>query len=207
MPLTGGWLTGAMVSPNPRRGAVILAAGGSSRFGGAAKQLVSLGGRPLVRIALDAALDAAADTDLFEAVAVVEGAVDLGGIVPEGVVRLENPDWGSGQASSVQVAVQWALDSGFDSLVVGLADQPGVTADAWRLVAGATGAGPIVIATYDGTRGNPVRLDRAVWSSLPTTGDEGARSLARKQPELVREVPCPGTMLDIDTLEDLDRWN
>lgn len=192
-----------MESSSPRCAAVILAAGGSTRFGARAKQLASLHGRPLVMHAVQAAIDA----EVFGAVAVVSGAVPLEDVLPIGVVIVPNPEWASGQASSLRAALGWAGGAGFDRVVVGLADQPGVTSEAWRLVADSGAEEPIVMATYARQPGNPVRLDRSIWDLLPTDGDEGARALARRRPELVGAVPCPGTMVDIDTQEDLDRWN
>jgi molybdenum cofactor cytidylyltransferase len=136
---------------------------------------------------------------------VVEGAVELSAILPERVTVLSNPGWEEGQATSLQVAVQAARLAGLDALVVGLADQPLVPPSAWVSVA--SSEAPIAVATYDGRRRNPVRLSAAVWDLLPTTGDEGARSVARHRPELVQEVPCEGDPTDIDTREDLARWS
>ena len=185
--------------------AVLLAAGGGSRFTGPEHKLAAdFRGRPVVAWALESALAAGLDRTV-----VITGAVPLDGLLPDGVEVLHNPDWARGQATSLAVAVEWASASGLDALVVGLADQPLVPPGAWRSVADAPadGARPIVVATYGGRRGNPVRLDRVVWPLLPRFGDEGARVLMRERPEIVAEVPCDGEAVDIDTWEDLLRWS
>jgi molybdenum cofactor cytidylyltransferase len=181
--------------------AVVLAAGGGTRFEGPQHKLLSdFRGRPLVWWALAAAAGAHLDE-----VAVVVGAVDLGMAVPEGLRVIENPDWASGQASSLQAAVSWARDRQHEALVVGLGDQPLVPFAAWAAVAAS--ASPVAVATFDGQRRPPVRLHRSVWSLLPTAGDEGARVLMKRRPDLVSEVVCEGLPVDIDNEEDLTQWN
>jgi molybdenum cofactor cytidylyltransferase len=120
------------------------------------------------------------------------------------VTTHHNPTWAAGQSTSVRVAIDAAEQIGADVVVIGLADQPFITPDAWRTVA--AGLGAITVATYDGRRGNPVRLHADVWDQLPHDGDVGARSLMQLRPELVTEVSCTGSSADIDTLEDLHRW-
>ena len=175
---------------------VLLAAGSGSRFHGPGHKLTSiLGGTSVIDRALHAAL--AAD---IGPVVVVTGATALN--LPVGVTRLPNPEWERGLASSLQVAVHHAREAGHDSIVVGLGDQPLVTPEAWRRVAQADS--PIAVATYDGTRGNPVKLEAATWAELPTTGDEGARPVMRAHPGWVVEVPCTGSAFDVDTTQDLE---
>jgi len=184
------------------RAAVVLAAGGGSRFAGPAHKLLApFRGRPLVTWAVAAAAEAALDETI-----VVSGAIDLVGVVPEGVTIIDNPGWAQGISGSLRGAVAWAERQGHEAIVVGLGDQPLVPAEAWRTVAEAHGAA-ILVATYAGQRRNPVRLDRSVWAMLPVSGDEGARALVRRRPELVAEVACEGDPIDVDTVEDLRRWS
>lgn len=195
-------MTDAVNSPQPQV-AVILAAGSSSRFTAGWKQIAEFRGRALVAIAAQAALDAGC----FSAVLVVAGAAPVDGVLPEGVEVVENPQWASGQASSLRAGIEAARRIGAGAVVVGLADQPMVPSESWRLVSQCETELPVVVATYQGVRGNPVRLDASIWDELPVEGDEGARVLLRRRPELVAAVACPGDASDVDTVEDLDRWN
>jgi CTP:molybdopterin cytidylyltransferase MocA len=178
---------------------VLLAAGAGTRFRGETHKLLArLGDRTVFEQALGTLLDAG-----FDQVVVVTGAADLDPLLTgRPVERVLNHEWERGIATSLRAAWTSARYDGHDAIVVGLADQPGVTVDAWRAVA-AESRTTIAVATYDGTRGNPVRLAKEVWSLLPEEGDEGARVLMRDRPELVTEVPCSGTPFDIDTTEDL----
>lgn len=183
---------------------MVLAAGAGTRFTAGAegphKLLAPWRGRPLACWAIEAAGESG-----IGPVWVVDGAVELSGLVPANTTVLHNPGWEEGQATSLQVAIAAAREAGLEAVVVGLADQPLVPPSSWSAVA--SSEAPIAIATYDGQRRNPVRLAAAVWDLLPTAGDEGARSVARRRPELVEEVPCEGDPTDIDTREDLARWS
>jgi molybdenum cofactor cytidylyltransferase len=180
--------------------AAVLAAGGGRRFhGDGPKLLAPFRGRPLVAWAVDAAGVSGLP------VIVVQGAVDLGTALPPGVVVVTNPRWSEGIATSLQTAVAAAAELGYDSVVVGLGDQPLVPGEAWAAVAASDAV--VAVATYDGRRRNPVRLAASVWPLLPETGDEGARALVRARPDLVTEVACAGDPVDVDTVEDLSRWS
>ena len=93
--------------------AVILAAGGSSRFGGDVNKLVAhFRGRPLVSWAIDHAAEAGLD-DLI----VVMGAVDVAALASSPARVVPNDAWSQGQATSLQVAIGWAADNGHDAIV------------------------------------------------------------------------------------------
>jgi CTP:molybdopterin cytidylyltransferase MocA len=179
--------------------AVVLAAGLGRRLPG--KLRAPFRGRPLAQWAFGAAADAGLDELL-----VVVGQDGLADLLPPGASAVANPRAAEGQATSLAAGIAAADAAGHDAVVVGLADQPLVPPEAWRLVAGAPAEGLVVTAAFAGERRPPVRLHRSVWPLLPTSGDEGARALFRDRPDLVVEVPCPGDPGDIDTLEDLERW-
>jgi molybdenum cofactor cytidylyltransferase len=182
---------------------VVLAAGRGVRFGGdAPKQLARLGGESLVAHAVRAAravgtpLVVVSDDRVADAVGETE------------VVRNEEP--ARGIASSLQVALRaLAGRIEIDAVVVGLADTPLVGREAYERLAAASA--PLAYATYDGKRGNPVRIGREHWDeALALEGDEGARVLFRHHDALA--VPCDGTgdPTDVDTPADLadleKRW-
>jgi len=188
-------------TPIPGEGtlAVILAAGAGSRFNAPEHKLESkLKKKPLVWWAATHALAAG-----FSEVLVIEGSIPVSALVPGEVSIVHNHDWADGQSRSLQVAVAYADLAGYDTLVIGLADQPFVQPEAWRLVAASTS--PIAVARFDKQVTPPVRLHSDVWGLLPLDGDEGARQLLRSRPELVTEVPCPGSAVDVDTVVEFDQ--
>ena len=183
--------------------AVVLAAGGGSRFGGT-KQLAVVRGTPLVRRAVEAARGAGIERILVvvgndaDAVAVAAG--------PDAEI-VRNDNWRKGQSSSLVAALDAAHDD-VEGVVVLLADQPSIREEHVRALLDASAARPepIVRLRFADAPG-PALLRRDVWDELRRLrGDVGARALIERRPGLVFDVvisaPAP---LDVDTRADLDR--
>ena len=190
-------------------GAVVLAAGSATRFGGDKLSAV-LEGRPIVRHVIDAALAAALDP------IVVVGppddrldALDLG---PARIVV--NPRPAEGLSSSVRLGLR-ALDADatqppLDGAVVLPGDQPRVrpaVIAALIETAVASPETPFVAARHAGDRTpNPVLARRAVWRLADElAGDRGFGPLMAARPELVRWLEVEGRNPDVDTPDDLAR--
>lgn len=186
--------------------AVLLAAGAGRRFGGG-KLLALYKGRPLIEAALRELRRAPVDEII---VVVGKDAGELREICASYGVRVaENPDWEEGMSTSVRAGLR-ACGQGTQAVVVALADQPLVGAEAiGRLVEAFERGARVAVATYDGFLRNPVLFAREVWPLLEyeLSGDEGARVVLRRYPELITEVPCGDVAdpADVDTVEDLRR--
>ena len=176
---------------------LVLAAGGGSRFlGPTHKLLASYRGRPLVQATFDAVVGAG-----FDETAVVTGAVDLVGLVPDEMVVLSNPQWRVGLSSSLRCGIEWCIEQGHEAVVIGLGDTPGVPRSAWQALR-STDA-DVAVASFSGHLRPPVRLSASRFGEIPTEGDVGARVLWHRPGTI--EVPCEGDPSDIDTLDDLER--
>jgi molybdenum cofactor cytidylyltransferase len=186
---------------------VILAAGGSQRMG-LPKQLLSFGGRALLRRAADAAI-ASGCRPIVATIGAREPLVTRA-LQSLPVVVARNPNWAEGISSSLRVAIetltQLAVD--VDGVVITLADQPLVTAeDIIGLVDVHERTGKDIVASeYAGTYGVPMFVGRRLFPELMAlNGDQGAKRLIARRPEDVATMPLPNAAIDIDTPSDYER--
>jgi molybdenum cofactor cytidylyltransferase len=193
-------------------GAIVLAAGQSSRFRAAGgpdltKLVAKLDGKPIVRRVVEAALAAKARPVVVvtgyarESVEAALADLDVGVAF--------NSRFASGLASSLSVGLSATPRDVAGALVL-LGDMPWIKpqlidalVDAFLAREGAVAAVPL----REGRRGNPVLLGRGLFeAAMRLTGDEGARRLigALSASELV-EVAArdTGVTFDIDTPDDL----
>jgi molybdenum cofactor cytidylyltransferase len=187
--------------------AVILAAGQASRMG-RPKQLLTLGGKPMIWHVANQVCQG----QLGE-VLVVTGAYDLEikqALADLPVKIVHNESWAEGQATSVKKAVQ-SLDKSAQAVLFILADQPLIDANLiCNLVSVYQNTdASIVVPHFQGQRGNPVLFDLSIWRQnlLNLTGDQGARSIIQNNPQAVNylELTSEHYFFDVDTPEDYKR--
>jgi len=191
----------AVIAVHEPVAAVILAAGGASRFG-VAKQLLIWHGEPLVRRAARISLEAG-----LSPVVVVSGeyTADTRHALSNLDVQLvENPEWSLGQSTSIKAGLA-VLPEETGAVIFLLADQPIVPASLLQTLREihSSSLSPIVAPLVDGQRANPVLFDQDTFTDLASIrGDVGGRPLFAKFH--VSWVPWHDSrlLLDIDTPED-----
>lgn len=186
--------------------AIVLAAGGSSRMG-QPKQLLPLGGQPMVRCVVDAVCSVG-----LPQVVVVVGAhaqAVAGALVGLSVDIVVNPAWADGMSTSLRAGLN-AVHSEIQAVLIVLADQPTLTPDLVQaLLAKYWATEALIVAPfYAGRRGNPVLFDRALFPELAALeGDRGGRLLLIKYDDQVAhvEIQDPALIVDVDTRQDYER--
>lgn len=190
----------------PRVAAIVLAAGGSHRFG-QPKQLLPVGNKTMIQHVVDITLDSP-----LEQVIVVLGcrATEIrASIASRPVQVVVNQKWRSGLGSSVQAGLS-AVKPEVGAALFVLADQPGVTTEviAKLVERYRETRASIVVPTHRGRQGNPVLFDGSLFRKLmEVKGDQGGRQLiAEHRDELEEvEVETEAILTDIDTADDYQR--
>lgn len=194
----------------PKVGTVLLAAGGSRRFGPKDKLLADVGGEPLLRRAACAAAESGA-----RGIIVVSGAghqryeAALHGLPARCV---HNADWEKGIGGSIATGVR-ALDLDADGAFIVPGDMPFLTPELFRGLIAAfvrERARPIVFpAEAGGAQRNPVLWPRRFFPQLSSlNGAEGGKRLLAQAPfdeKIAVTVDDASVLWDVDTEADLAR--
>jgi molybdenum cofactor cytidylyltransferase len=188
-------------------GAVVLAAGASTRMG-TPKQLLQFDGQTLLRRAASVALEAGC-----RPVMVVTGAnATASRKVLRGldVREVENQQWESGMGSSIRVGVEAlvTLNPRSAAVVLMVCDQPFVTRET---VVGLVRSHrettcSIIASRYGGSYGVPALFSRTHFAELmKLKGAGGAKTIIQTHLRKVHFVPFPEGKIDIDTSDDFAR--
>jgi molybdenum cofactor cytidylyltransferase len=221
----GGLLADSPVRPHPREGllvtaprlprigAVILAAGNSSRMRSAEqginKLLQPLSGRPMLRHVAEAAL-ASAVSDVVVVTGNEKAGVTMA-LRGLPVTFADNPDYSKGLSTSLISGLN-ALPEDCDGAVILLGDMPAVDSHLLdRLIAAFDPSEDraIIVARHEGRRGNPVLWARRFFAEMrELSGDAGARALFAPYAGLICEIEAgsDAPLTDIDTEEALSAY-
>lgn len=181
---------------------IVLAAGGSTRFGGI-KQLVEYQGKSLLKRSVELAQQISSDR-----VTVVLGlkAKKLEReITALGATSVINNDWANGVASSLRAGIS-ALPDDCKGVLILLCDQPLITRnhlhkliDIWR-----QDPARIAASSYADTLGIPALFPNTYFNDiLQLQGDKGAKSIIMKYRGKVATMSLPEAETDIDTQTDM----
>lgn len=184
---------------------IVLAAGESTRYG-QIKQLLDWRGAPFVRAVAEKALQAG-----LSPVVVVTGAHSeeiesaLHGL---DVNITHNPQWKSGQGSSIKSGVLSLAATDVGGAIFLLADQPQITTSVIRALVEkhAEELYAIVAPLVIDQRANPVLFDQSTFPDLMTIeGDSGGRAVFHKHRVEYMPWHDDRLLLDVDTPEMYQR--
>ncbi len=167
---------------------------------GSPKQLLPFRGRPLLRHAAETALE----TVCRPVIVVLGSQHELVASALEGLpVRcVVNTEWAGGMGTSIHAGVAAAAKEDVDGLILGLADQPMVSAEILnRLIEEHDKSGlPIVASSYADTVGVPVYFSRDYFQALlELKPDQGCKGLILRHREQSLVIACPQAEADVDT--------
>ncbi len=184
-------------------GAVVLAAGASTRLG-QPKQLVTLLGETLVERAVRVAREAGAQVVFVVVGANYEPIFEILSDQQPLIRVLLNKRWQEGMSTSLALGAIAAERENLASLLVLTCDQVNVTPEHLLELQHSSRREHVVASSYAGRHGVPALFPSFSFPLLQDlTGDQGARELLAQDD--VVAVPLPGGEFDIDTPEDLLR--
>ncbi|MEQ1606957.1 MAG: nucleotidyltransferase family protein [Pyrinomonadaceae bacterium] len=187
----------------PKIGGILLAAGGSTRFG-SPKQLAIYLEKTLIRRAAETLVYSGCDLNVVVLGAEIEGSTNEIEGLPINICV--NEDWQSGMSSSIKSGLEYLLniEAELDAVLITLCDQPHVTTASLQLLLAKfqVESAPVIAAQYGETIGVPAVFSRELFDQLiHLEGDRGARNLIRSRDDLVT-VEIDTAAIDIDTPDD-----
>jgi molybdenum cofactor cytidylyltransferase len=184
-------------------GAVVLAAGESSRMG-SPKLLLKWGERTVIQHIVQTIHEAQIDK-----VVVVSGRYHqalLSELANFKVQIIQNPQWETGKMlSSVQKGIS-ALSTRSKAVLLCLGDLPGISIDVITRLTQAyyENTTSLILPEYKGRLGHPVIIPRNYWMEIHNLNSPiGLQALMLQHKDMIKRVPVntEGILLDIDTPE------
>jgi molybdenum cofactor cytidylyltransferase len=195
-------------APALRVGGLVLAAGAGSRMGNRPKCLLQLNGMSLLERQLQALSLAGVSPVRVVLGHHAERIVQEGMWARWAAQEVRNPRPDDGHVSSLRIGLK-ALPAGLDAVVVALADQPLIDAQAVQALLAAFAQRPagmqMLQPSVYGLPGNPVVFSGAVMAQILAGDDHlGARQWQQAHPEAVYrwETPHGHYRLDVDNETD-----
>lgn len=189
-------------------GAILLAAGSSSRMG-RSKQLLQINGNSLLLTSINVALGA----DLNNIVVLLGSNAEAHRKLIERlpIEIITNSDWDKGMGNSLKKGINHLLQSSstLEAVIIMVCDQPLLSSDHLKKLIGKfhETRNQIIASQYYDTLGVPVLFDQSFFQELQNCGDEqGAKKIIQQHKDLVKAINFPGGEIDLDTLEDYNQF-